>query len=139
WIGSNPTESRKEIESAIGLANAYPETVRAIVVGNEVLLRGDASADTLAGLIRETRQRARVPVTYADVWEFWIRTSSLAKEVDFVTVHILPYWEDEPIGIGRAIDHVRGVLRRVHAAFPEKRILIGEIGWPSAGRAREAA
>ena len=26
---------------------------------------------------------------------------SLADEVDFITIHILPYWEDEPIGLDR--------------------------------------
>jgi hypothetical protein len=28
------------------------------------------------------------PVTYADVWEFWLRNPQLADEVDFITVHM---------------------------------------------------
>ena len=51
--------------------------------------------------IRQVKQRVTQPVTYADVWEFWMRNPSLADEVDFITIHILPYWEDVPIGMDR--------------------------------------
>jgi hypothetical protein len=78
-----------------------------------------------------------VPVTYADVWEFWTRHDSLAAEVDFVTVHILPFWEDEPVDIELALEHVADTRRHVGEHFAGKQILIGETGWPSAGRQRE--
>src|SRR5262249_10864804 len=35
--------------------------------------------------------------------------------------------------------HVDDIRSRVAAAFPGKEILIGEVGWPSAGRMREGA
>jgi glucan 1,3-beta-glucosidase len=78
-------------------------------------------------------------VTYADVWEFWVKAPELAPAADFVTIHILPYWEDDPVSVEDAIAHVRDVRQRVKAAFPGKDILIGEIGWPSKGRMREGA
>ena len=74
-----------------------------------------------------------IPVTYADVWEFWLRNRDLAQAVDFVTVHILPYWEDFPISAAQAGAHVDAIRSRVAASFPGKDILIGEVGWPSAG------
>jgi hypothetical protein len=37
------------------------------------------------------------------------------------------------------VDHVVRVHERVRAAFPGRPILIGEVGWPSAGRRRENA
>jgi hypothetical protein len=80
-----------------------------------------------------------VPVTYADVWEFWLRNTDVANAVDFVTIHILPYWEDFPVSAGRAVTHVDTVRRQVVDAFPGKEVLIGEVGWPSAGRMREGA
>jgi glucan 1,3-beta-glucosidase len=80
-----------------------------------------------------------VPITYADVWEFWLRHRDLAALVDFVTVHILPYWEDFPIPAATAAAHVESIRERMAAAFPGKEILIGETGWPSAGRMREGA
>ena len=57
-------------------------------------------------------------MTYADVWEFWLRNPGLADAVSFVTVHMLPYWEDDPQPVGRAVDHVVRVHERVRAAFP---------------------
>ena len=38
-----------------------------------------------------------------------------------------------------AAAHVDAIRRRVVAAFPGKEVLIGEVGWPSAGRMREGA
>ncbi len=63
----------------------------------------------------------------------------VAGAVDFVTVHMLPYWEDQPIAVERAPAHIEAIWRRVAAAFPGKSVFIGEAGWPSAGRMREAA
>jgi hypothetical protein len=78
-------------------------------------------------------------VTYADVWEFWLRNRAVAEAVDFVTIHILPYWEDVPIAADQAAAHVADIRRMVAQAFPGKEILLGEVGWPSAGRMREGA
>ena len=80
-----------------------------------------------------------MPVTYADVWEFWLRHREVAAAVDFVSIHILPYWEDFPIPARDAPGHVDAIRRRMVAAFPDKDILVGEFGWPSAGRMREGA
>jgi hypothetical protein len=73
------------------------------------------------------------------VWEYWLRNRELASAVDFITIHILPYWEDFPIAARDAAAHVDSIRRRVVAAFPGKEVIIGEVGWPSAGRMREGA
>jgi exo-beta-1,3-glucanase (GH17 family) len=139
WIGSNPEKNRAQIETAIKIANDYPDVVRALVVGNEVLLRGDMAADDLADAIRTVKARVKVPVTYADVWEYWLRNAQVAAAVDFVTIHILPYWEDFPIAAANAASHVDLIRRRVVQALAGKEVIIGEVGWPSAGRMREGA
>jgi glucan 1,3-beta-glucosidase len=139
WLSQQPEKNRYQIATAIALANQYRNTVRAVVVGNEVLLRGDMGANELAATISAVKSRVRVPVTYADVWEFWLRNPVLATVTDFVTIHILPYWEDDPIAADEAAAHVENIRRRVAEAFPGKEIMIGEFGWPSAGRMREGA
>src|SRR5262249_18139466 len=128
-----------ELEPAVALAARYPGTIRSLVAGNEVLLRGELSADDLSALIREIKGRVAVPVTYAEVWEFCLRNRAVADAVDFVTIHILPYWEDIPIAADEAAAHVADIRRTVAAEFPGKEILLGEVGWPSAGRMREGA
>src|SRR3954467_11293603 len=139
WLSSLPDLSRKQVEMTIALANRYPDVVQAVVVGNEVLLRGEMSAPALAETIRQVKARVPMPVTYADVWEFWLRNRDLATAVDFITIHILPYWEDFPVPARDAARHVDAIRKQVAAAFPDKEIFLGEFGWPSAGRMREGA
>jgi exo-beta-1,3-glucanase (GH17 family) len=138
WIGWIKKLNEKELTLAIALANQYPETVKALIVGNEVLLRGEQSEASLKAYIERAKQSVRVPVTYADVWEFWRKHPKLESSVDFVTVHILPYWEDQPQPIDRAIDHTKNIMHILQTSF-HKPILIGETGWPATGRQREGA
>jgi exo-beta-1,3-glucanase (GH17 family) len=139
WVGSDPKATKMEIEQLIASANKYPDVVQAVIVGNEALLRKDISGDRLAALITEVKSRVTQPVTYADVWEFWLKHPQVAPVVDFITIHLLPYWEDQPTGIDQALDHVAEVREEFGRRFSPKDILIGETGWPSEGRQRETA
>jgi exo-beta-1,3-glucanase (GH17 family) len=139
WLSSLPDLSRHQTETAIALAKRFPDVIQAIVVGNEVLLRGEMSAPDLVNTIRNVKSQVSMPVTYADVWEFWLRYREIASAVDFITIHILPYWEDFPIPVQGAAAHLGSIRSEVAAAFPNREILIGEFGWPSAGRMREGA
>ncbi len=139
WIGAEVARNEREIETAITLARRYPDTVKALVVGNEVLLRQEQPAAALIAMIQRVKAAVPVPVTYADVWEFWERNPQVAPAVDFVTIHTLPYWEDHPVAIADAVPHVGATWARVQALFPDKPVFIGEAGWPSAGRMREGA
>jgi exo-beta-1,3-glucanase (GH17 family) len=139
WLSSLPDSSRHQTETAIALARRFPEAIQSVVVGNEVLLRGEMSAPDLVNTIRAVKAQVTMPVTYADVWEFWLRYREIATAVDFITIHILPYWEDFPIPAEAAAAHVGSIRGQVAAAFPNREVLIGEFGWPSAGRMREGA
>ena len=139
WLGSNRLKNQAQISTAVGLIKEYPGVITALVVGNEVLLRGEMTTADLAANIRSVKAQVSVPVTYADVWEYWLRNREIYDAVDFVTIHILPYWEDLPIRASHAAAHVDSIRKRLAVAFPSKEILIGETGWPSAGRMREGA
>lgn len=139
WIGRDHAKNVLLINHAVELANDHPGVVTSVIVGSEVLLRGEMTVSDLREFIRSTRSRVHVPVTYADVWEFWLRYREVAADVDFVTVHFLPYWEDVPPRAEDAAAHVDEVRKQLTVAFPGKEILIGETGWPSQGRMREVA
>lgn len=139
WLGRDPAQNEREMKHAIEVATREKDAIEAIVVGNEVLLRRELPASTLARHIARVRDATGMPVTYADVWEFWLRNPQVAESTSFVTIHILPYWEDEPVPIENAVDHVVAIHRKVSEAMPGKRLLIGETGWPSAGRNRHGA
>jgi exo-beta-1,3-glucanase (GH17 family) len=139
WLSGHADKNAREIETVVALANRHRDTVRAVVVGNEVLLRGEMAAADLAATIRRVKTQVPIPVTYADVWEFWLRYREIYDAVDFVTIHILPYWEDFPVPARDAAAHVDAIRSRVVQSFSGKEVLIGETGWPSAGRMRAGA
>ena len=139
WLSNKAQRNRRQIATVIGLTKQFPDVIAAVVVGNEVLLRGDLAVTDLDAIIREVKSQVAMPVTYADVWEYWLRYAELASAVDFVTIHILPYWEDFPLPASVAAGHLDAIRRRVMQAIPNKEIVVGEFGWPSQGRMREAA
>ena len=143
WLGYGVQDNQKEMAALIQSANANPDVVKRVIVGNEVLLRGEMGVDKLISYIREVKKAVKQPVSYADVWSMYMKYPQLIKEVDFITIHILPYWEDEPISVENASDHLEKIVKQVEdearGIAPGKPILIGESGWPSAGRQRGMA
>ncbi|UEM21527.1 glycoside hydrolase [Skermanella mucosa] len=139
WIGPKTDLNEKEIAAQIRLANEYPDVIDRVIVGNEVLLRGDRTVDQLVEYIRRVKAQVKQPVTYADVWEWWLKYPQVADEVDFITIHLLPYWEDVPAGVEGAEERILEAYREIRERFPGKPILVGEVGWPTAGRTRGPA
>lgn len=139
WIGRDTQKNEREIQRGLEVLQRDSDAIRAVMVGNEVLLRREQSPAQLRRYIDRVRESTSLPVSYADVWEFWLRYPEVAQSTSFVTIHILPYWEDDPAPIDRAIDHVLWAHGLAQKSFPNHEILIGETGWPSAGRNRHGA
>lgn len=141
WINDWEPQNEKEIETAIALAKRY-RNIDSVVVGNEtlyrseVLNRGPTVAELIAKIQRVKRE-VQVPVTTAEVWDIWLDHPELASAVDYLAVHILPYWEGLPSSV--AVDHAIKIYQRLRQAYPGKRIVIAEFGWPSAGLNRKDA
>jgi exo-beta-1,3-glucanase (GH17 family) len=140
WLGAIKEDNQAEIAEVIRSANANPDVVKRVIVGNEVLLRGDLESGKIINYIRQVKQAVKQPVSYADVWSMYMKHPELIKEVDFITIHILPYWEDVPITVDQAPSHIERIFKQVQqeaeAIAPGKPILIGESGWPGQGRQR---
>ncbi|QOG11682.1 hypothetical protein [Arcobacter sp. FWKO B] len=140
WVCADEEMTKQELQTMLKLTKEYPDVISAVVVGNEVLLRREMSGDKLGSYIKWVKENVSdIPVTYADVWEFWLKNQNLAPLVDFVTIHILPYWEDNPVSIDVALEHIQTTHMEVSNTLKEKKILIGETGWPSEGRMRGAS
>lgn len=154
WLGSYKADTAEEtaelkakndLEMAelIHSANEHSDVVTRVIVGNEVLLRGDLEPEELIEYIRKVKQAVKQPVSYADVWSEYMKHPQLIKEVDFITIHILPYWEDEPISVEDAPAHIERIYKQVQQEAKsmgiDKPILIGESGWPSGGKQRGVA
>ena len=72
------------------------DNVDRLMVGNEALLRNDLGVDQLIGYLDRVRAQTHKPVSTAEPWISGCKYPQLAKHVDFITVHLLPYWECYP-------------------------------------------
>lgn len=141
WISRVTADNEVQLTKGIAAVQKYPEAVRAIVIGNEVLLRREQPVSGLRQYIQRVRAAvpSNIPLTYADIWSFWENNKELADAVDFVTIHVLPYWDDNPPSMETAVNYGFDLYYRIQKDFPDKHVLIGEIGWPSYGRQRLGA
>ncbi len=136
WLDAQRDKNEEQLRTVIDLANTHQNVVR-VIIGNEVLFRGDLKIEELAGYLDRARASIGQPVGTAETWHTWLAYPELAQHVDFIGVHLLPYWEG--VAVDRAVDYSFSQLRRLQKAFPHKPIVIAEIGWPSRGRTRESA
>ena len=130
WIDKNVDRNEREMRAAIDLTRRNGN-VRAIVVGNETILRGEQKVEDLIKLIQRVKRSTEVPVTTGEIWSIWLEHPELASSVDFIAAHILPYWEG--FSDAQAVDQALIIYQKLRDAFPGKRIVIAEFGWPSAG------
>jgi cellulose synthase/poly-beta-1,6-N-acetylglucosamine synthase-like glycosyltransferase/exo-beta-1,3-glucanase (GH17 family) len=79
----------------------------------------------------------RVPVTTGEIWNIWLAHPELVSSVDFIAAHVLPYWEG--LTPAQAVDFAINTYDKLRQAYPGKRIVIAEFGWPSGGYNRMAA
>ncbi len=131
WIDPRKHKNELELDALIHQARRYPETIKRVEVGNEVLLRHDIEPTELMAYLDRARAAIRQPVSTAEPWHIWEKYPELAEHVDFITVHLLPYWEGVPRR--EAIGDVMMRYRHLQQLYPDKKIIIGEIGWPSNG------
>jgi exo-beta-1,3-glucanase (GH17 family)/cellulose synthase/poly-beta-1,6-N-acetylglucosamine synthase-like glycosyltransferase len=136
WLDSHRDKNEQQLQTTIDIANSNQNVVR-VIVGNEVLLRGDLPIADLEAYLDRARAAIEAPVGTAETWHTWLAYPELAQHVDFIGVHLLPYWEGVPVD--EAVDYSLTQFKRLQQAFPHKPIVITEIGWPSRGRTRESA
>ena len=140
WLSNRPDRSRYQVETAIALAKRFPDVIAAVIVGNEVLLRGEMSG------ARTRPHHPRGQGAGLDAGDLCRRVGILAappRGRRGRRFHHHPY----PALLGglphpgarRAAVMSMPSASRSSRPFPDKDILVGEFGWPSAGRMREGA
>jgi exo-beta-1,3-glucanase (GH17 family)/cellulose synthase/poly-beta-1,6-N-acetylglucosamine synthase-like glycosyltransferase len=132
WIDGNLEKNRQEIETLIKVSQQNNPNIVRVMVGNEVVLRDEIPIEQLIEYIREVKKNTWRPVSTSETWAEWMKHPELVEEVDFIAVHILPYWEG--IAAEDAVDYVFDRYHAVQQAYPNKPIVITEVGWPSDGQ-----
>ena len=136
WLDPDVEKNEREITAVIDAARKMRHVER-LMVGNEAILRGDLKPDELIVYLDRVRKAVRKPVSSAEPWHVWLRYPELAQHVDYITVHLLPYHEGVPVEA--AVDYAFQRYDELVKAFPRKKIVVGEIGWPSKGPTLGAA
>jgi|GEM_PF-15233 len=127
-----------------------------------------ARVDHLVKWINYVRSKADgIPVSTSETFDFWLPwpltdgngkplegdklaaaqahnqdVQKLVNSVDFIAVHILPFWNG--VNVDRAVgalddsadedgNSVLHVYHRLQQTYPDKRIVVTEVGWPSQG------
>lgn len=130
-LDANKIKNKKEINTAISLANKYKNKIIAINVGNEALVSWNdhmVTVDSVISYVRQVKRAVDQQVTVNENFDWWAKSGTeLAKEVDFLGVHVYPLWEGKDIdeGMSYTIDNIRAVL----TALPNSKIVLGEVGW----------
>jgi len=136
-IDTRLENNEREIDALIAQAHRFPKSISRVIVGNEVLYRGDLKPEQMMAYLDRVRAAVHQPVSMAEPFHVWIQNPELADHVDFITVHLFPYWNgiDRKDGVTDSIASFKALQQR----FPGKHITIGEIGWPSNGDRHEYA
>jgi exo-beta-1,3-glucanase (GH17 family) len=136
WLGSNLTSNEEELNTLTDLTQNHD--VETVIVGNEVVLSYECGWDTLtkAELIEYTtrvKENVSVPVSTGEPWHIWNddANSDLVNAVDYILIHVHPYWEGIPIN--KASGYVIDRCKEIQNKYPHKEVVIGEAGWPSDG------
>ena len=124
--------NQAQVENAIRLANAYPEVVVALEVGNETQISWQTRRlplDRLIRYVREVRTRTTQPVASADDFAWWATPESrgLARELDFLDVHAYAMWAGQQLE--GALAFTQEKLAEVSKMHQGRTLVLGEFGW----------
>jgi exo-beta-1,3-glucanase (GH17 family) len=100
WISGYRDVNEEEIAKLITLAQTYE--VESVIVGNEVVLSYEQGWDTLnetelLAYLARVKSNVSVPVTTGEPWHVWAAHPDLVEAVDYILIHVHPYWEGVPV------------------------------------------
>ena len=110
-------------------------------VGNEAVgVRAELTGREVSDYIKRVKAAINNPaieVGTAEVWATWLTEPELADGADFVGIHLLPYWEG--VSYEESMEYVTSSFEQIARLYPDKKIVIGEAGWPSDGRVKQGS
>ena len=130
WLNSDSISNEAEIQRAIEIAQ--DGVVDRIVVGSEVLLRGDLSAEELLAYIQYVQEQLpNIPVTTADVYGKLIEHPEIVAQCDWLAPNIYPFWQGSDLAC--SIFEFHRAYTALETIANGKEIWISETGHPYQG------
>jgi len=141
WLGRDKALNELEIARGIKTIAANPGTIDRVFVGNEAVgVRHELTGREVSDYIKRVKaaiDNPAVQVGTAEVWATWLTETEMADGADFVGIHLLPYWEG--VSYEDSMEYVTSSFKQIARLYPDKKIVIGEAGWPSDGRVKQGS
>lgn len=141
WLRGDASYNEGEIARAIRTIAENPGTIDRVFVGNEAVgVRAELTGREVSDYIKRVKSAIDDPaiqVGTAEVWPTWLTETEMADGADFVGIHLLPYWEG--VSYDESMEYIVSSFDQIARLYPDKKIVIGETGWPSDGRVRKGS
>jgi len=137
-LDANRAANDAQIGRLIELANAYPEIVFSVSVGNEATVEWTdhmVPVERLIHFVRRIKEPVRQPVTFCENYVPWTnKLEPLAAELDFISLHTYPVWEYQTIQ--GALQYTKQNYKSVAQHYTDKPVVITEAGWTTRSNGR---
>jgi exo-beta-1,3-glucanase (GH17 family) len=131
-------ENEAEVGRLIALANANPDIVFSVAVGNEATVDWTdhfVPVHRMIEHVRRVRQAVKQPVTFCENYVPWQhKLRDLVAELDFISLHTYPVWEYKHVH--ESLDYTRDNYHSVARLYPDKPVVITEAGWATNSNGR---
>jgi exo-beta-1,3-glucanase (GH17 family) len=138
FLSGDALQNDRQKANLIAAVNAG-DSDAIVILGSEVLERGDLSEAALIAELQQVRQALppNIRLGYADTAYQLLEHPRVADAADVVFANIYPYFDG--VSLDQALRHVDFIFTRLQAALQSKPLVLGETGWPSAGVQRGGA
>ena len=132
-IIQNKKNNLKQLDALIELANQYEDIINYVSVGNENTSDWNpkmVAVETLSKYIKTLRENIKQQITFCEGVYFWnTHCLPLVKDVDFVSIHIYPFWHKK--SHEEALENTILAYEATKENITTKPIIITEAGWPT--------
>ena len=130
-LAASQQENQAELGRLVQLANAYPDIIFSVAVGNEATVDWTdhfVPVPHMVDYVKQVKAAVSQPVTFCENYVPWQnKLKPLVEVLDFISLHSYPVWEYKHIH--EALDYTKANLASVADLYPDKPIVITEAGW----------
>jgi exo-beta-1,3-glucanase (GH17 family) len=130
-LEANKKNNQSRIEKLIEFSNQYKDYIFSVSVGNEACVDWTdhkVPQARVVEFVKQVKESVFQLVTFCESYATWLtELDDLANEVDFISIHTYPVWENKTIE--DALEYTKQNYYAVSQKYPNKPVIITEAGW----------